>query len=428
MTFPDGSAMDLHQVVALCSELSSVATADGDLGQVVALVAGRAGVWAAVVDDALTVLALSGGPDRGEADLLGEALETDKEAVSQLISAAARMRRALSLPAFGAAAVSLVVAPILVGDDSVAYLLTAGHDADETGEDTRIMVTEHAAMVSAVILGRRRVVAIAAGRARRELFDGLVLVGDRTEADIDGWARHLGIEPGHRQRVLLTAVESPTGAAVPAVTELVEHLIATRCPIATVVNRGTEVVALVPGDDDAGLAGMLTGLARLCHRTVTERFPGVRVIAGLSDPHTGAVRISTSYGQARRAVDIGRTFPGLPEVTVFADLGVHRLLAQVREVAELGRFTRHVLGALLDYDRANGTGYCETLSVYFRENGSPQRAGALLHAHPNTVTYRVRRAEEIAGLDLGYYPDRLAVQLALEIRNGLGGDGCATAS
>jgi len=62
-----------------------------------------------------------------------------------------RWRRALSLPAFGSSAVSLVVAPILVGDDSVAYFLTAGRDSGETAEDTRIMVTEHAAMVSAVI-------------------------------------------------------------------------------------------------------------------------------------------------------------------------------------------------------------------------------------------------------------------------------------
>lgn len=423
-SLPDHAGMDLHQVLALCSELSSVATADGDLDQVVALVAARAGVWAAVVDDSLSVLALSGKP----ADPSADVLENDREAVSQLISAAARMRRALSLPAFGTSAVSLVVAPILVGDESVAYLLTAGQDADETGEDTRIMVTEHAAMVGAVILGRRRVVAIAAGRARRELFDGLVLVGDRTAADIDGWARHLGIEPGHRQRVLLTTVDSPQGAPAPAVTDLIEHLIALRCPIATVVNRGTEVVALVPGDDDAALARKLTGLARLCHKTVTARFPDVRVLTGLSDPHTGAVRIAASYDEARRAVAIGRAFPGLPDVVVFADLGVHRLLAQVRDDAELTRFTRHVLGELLDYDRANGAGHCETLAVYFRENQSPQRAAALLHTHPNTVTYRIRRAEEIAGLDLGSYTDRLAVQLALEILHGLGGDACATSS
>jgi sugar diacid utilization regulator len=414
---------DLRHVVALCGELSSLATTDCDLEQIVNVVAARAGVWAAVVDDALTVLAVGADAARhaGEEQPTG-VLDSDPEAVSQLVAAAARMRRALSLPALGASAVSLVVAPILVGDDSVAYLVTAGHDADETGEDARIMVTEHAAMVCAVVLGRRRVVAIAAGRARRELFDGLVFVGDRTEADVEGWARHLGIEPDQRHRALVTALYSPAGTPTPAATDLVEHMITTRCPAATVVNRDTEVVALVPGDDDAELARRLTALARLCREAVTARHPEVRLIAGLGDPHTGAARIGASYDEARRAVDIGRLMTGLSDVTVFAELGVHRLLAQVHPTSELGGFARDVLGDLIDHDRTNGTDYCATLTAYFRENGSPRRAAALLHTHPNTVAYRIHRVEKITRLDLGSYSDRLAVQVALEIVNGLGGN------
>lgn len=415
---------DLHQAVALCGELSSLATTDCDLDRIVTVVARRAGVWAAVVDDALSVLARCAGA-AGPADgaRLTEVLDSDPEVVAQLVAEAGRMRRALSLPASGASAVSIVVAPILVGDDSVACLVTAGHDADETGEDARILVTEHAAMVCAVVLGRRRVVAIAAGRARRELFDGLVLVGDRTEeADAEGWARHLGIEPDQRHRVLVAALYSSSGVPVPAATDMVEHMITARCQAATVVNRDAEVVALVPGDDDAELGRRLTSLARLCREAVTARFPGTRLVAGLGDPHTGAVRISTSYNEARRAVDIGRLMTGLSDVTVFAELGVHRLLAQVRDPGGLSGFAREVLGELIDHDQAYGTDYRVTLTAYFHENGSLRRVAALLHTHPNTVAYRVHRAEKIAGFDLGSYSDRLAVQVALEIVNALGGD------
>jgi sugar diacid utilization regulator len=426
MTVPRDELGDLHHVVALCSELSSLATTDSDLQQVVSTVAQRAGVWAAVVDGSLSVLAQWASP-AGEQRYAG-VLDGDPDAVSQLIEAAARMRRAVSLPAWGASAVSLVVAPILVGDDSVAYLMTAGYDAEETGEDFRIMVTEHAAMVSAVILGRRRVVAIAAGRARQELFDGLVLVSDRTEADIQTWARHLGIEPDERQRVLVAEPHSDARIPGPAVTDLVEQMITTRCPAAIVVNRATEIVALVPGDDDARLTRRLAELARLCCRSVIARFPGVRLTAGLSDPHTGAVDIGKSYAEARHAADVGRLMPGLPDVTVFAELGVHRLLAEVRDPSRLEGFARGVLGELIDYDRANGTRYCATLTAYYRQNSSLQRAAALLHTHPNTVAYRVRRAGEIIRLDLGSYADRLAVQVALEIVNGLGGSTCAISS
>jgi sugar diacid utilization regulator len=409
MTVSRDEFADLRQVMALCSELSSLAATDCDLQQIVTVVGERAGVWAAVVDDSLAVLALSTGRP-------GSILDSDPHAVSELIAAAARIRRALSLPALGAGAYSLVVAPILVGDAAVAYVVTAAHDAEETSEDARIMVTEYAAMVGAVILGRRRVVAIAAGHARRELFDGLVLIGERPDAA--EWARHLGIEPDQRHRVLAMALSSPAGTPAPLATDMVEHIVATRRPDAIVVNRGTEVVVIAPGDDDASLRRMLTDLARLCRRTVTARFPDVRLVAGLSDPHDGVTGIGASYAEARRAVETAEVMAGASDVAVFADLGVHRLLSQVRDTGELGRFTRDVLGALIDYDRANGTDYCATLAAYLRENGSRQRAAALLHTHPNTVAYRVHRAEGIIGVDLGSYADRLTVQVALEVLAG----------
>ena len=61
-----------------------------------------------------------------------------------------------------------------------------------------------------------------------------------------------------------------------------------------------------------------------------------------------------------------------------------------------------------------------TLACYFRENNSPQRASRILHVHPNTVAYRVKRIEEITGLRLDNYSDRLIAQVALEILDSLG--------
>ncbi|MGD0701237.1 MAG: helix-turn-helix domain-containing protein [Trebonia sp.] len=58
-------------------------------------------------------------------------------------------------------------------------------------------------------------------------------------------------------------------------------------------------------------------------------------------------------------------------------------------------------------------------ACYFRENNSPQRASRLLHVHPNTVAYRIKRIEEITGLRLDNYRDRLIAQVALEILDAL---------
>jgi DNA-binding PucR family transcriptional regulator len=198
----------------------------------------------------------------------------------------------------------------------------------------------------------------------------------------------------------------------------VERVLLTRCHAATVVNRGTEVVAVVAVDDPSPRP--LAQAAALCKTTVEARFPGTVVCTGIGNPYTGAARISTSYAEARHAVDTTTLMSGLGGVVTFAELGISRLLARVRDVADLHEFARDVLGDLIEHERAHGSDYLATLTVYFNENNSPQRSARRLHTHPNTVAYRVRRIEEITGLSLSSYSDRLMLQVALEIVNGLG--------
>ena len=65
------------------------------------------------------------------------------------------------------------------------------------------------------------------------------------------------------------------------------------------------------------------------------------------------------------------------------------------------------LGKLSMHEHEHKSEYLTTLACYFRKNNSPQRASRILHVHPNTVAYRVKRIEEITGLRLDNYTDRL---------------------
>lgn len=416
----------LRDIVTIYSELSGLASQDTDASTVLRLVAGRVGGSAAVVDAHLEVLASAAADDADPGALAG-VLTGERAALARLVATAALTRRALTLPAADEDAPSVVVAPIILGDEPAAYLLTATPDEEGQTEDTRLMVTEHAAMICGIVLGRARVVAAAAGQARRELFEGLLLLGDRADADFDSWARHLGIKPDQRHRVLTTVFRTWGSAesrvAVPTTREtevaaVVEHLLLTRCAAATVVNRGAEVVAVVA--ETSGAVADLAAVATLCKTAVETRFPGTALSAGIGNAYTGAARISTSYAEARHALDTTALMSGLGGVVAFADLGIARLLARVRDVRDLQDFARDVLGELIEHERAHGTDYLATLTVYFNENNSPQRSAKRLHMHPNTVAYRVRRIEEITGLSMSSYSDRLMLQVALEIVNGLG--------
>ena len=58
----------------------------------------------------------------------------------------------------------------------------------------------------------------------------------------------------------------------------------------------------------------------------------------------------------------------------------------------------------------------ETLERYLLRFGDVRAAAADLHIHPNTLRYRVRRAEQILGMSLDDPDARLLLQIQLLAR------------
>ncbi|WP_063037142.1 PucR family transcriptional regulator [Nocardia pseudovaccinii] len=79
-------------------------------------------------------------------------------------------------------------------------------------------------------------------------------------------------------------------------------------------------------------------------------------------------------------------------------------------------FVTDVLGSLADNDDATRR-IAMTLSAYLGENRSRNRAADRLSIHPNAVSYRVRRAEELLGRSVDI--DTLDLRVALAMLPGL---------
>ncbi|MFB9739934.1 PucR family transcriptional regulator [Pseudonocardia sulfidoxydans] len=416
----------LRRVVSMCGHLSALASQNTELADVVALLADGAAAGVVVLDRRLDVLARAGVGDRDVVSALRD--QAGVTGLRTVLAAAARNRRALTVPGTAGAGSATIVAPVSVGEDVSGYLVTttpcpsavSSPGAGELTEDMRLLVTEHAAMVCGVVLGRELVVTAAAGRARQELVEGLLLARDRDDPEIDRWAQHLGFEPG---RGYCAVAIGSAGDRAPVVFGTVEAAAARLVPDAIVATRSDEVVALVPAPQAGGSpVDAARVLAAGCLAATAGR-TGMRtpVAAGVGNPCRSAAEISRSYTEARHALLAGERLGGTGSVTAFADLGIHRLLLRVPDVADLRGFAEEVVGALIAEERNGGMEYLATLSAYFEHNNSPRRAAEKLHVHPNTVSYRIRRIEEITGLSLDVRRDRLMAEVAVEILDALGG-------
>ena len=108
--------------------------------------------------------------------------------------------------------------------------------------------------------------------------------------------------------------------------------------------------------------------------------------------------------------------------------GTDRLVATIDDVrlsALLSRFSETVaadhdlyeqkLAPLIDADRTRNTAYLDALGAYFEAFGDYTAAATRLHIHPNTLRYRLRKAEELSGMRLDDPDERLAVMLLLRL-------------
>src|SRR6202042_2146067 len=226
----------LRELVTVYRHLSGLAMQDADLAGVVQLM------------DVQTA-ASPGLPPEKAAALVREHVVHPR--LGQVLRASRLSQRALRLPNVGGVP-AIIVAPILVGDEVPSYLITLDPAEESFGEDMSLVVTEHAATICGVILGRERVVAAAARRVRDDLVEGLLLGRGRDAADAARWAAHLGYDPARDHHVMAIAFDLPPSPDVAAqrqrIWESVEHFIGSRAPEAIVSARESEVVVVVTTD------------------------------------------------------------------------------------------------------------------------------------------------------------------------------------
>jgi len=440
----------LRELVTVYQHLTGLTLQDADVSTVLQLLARRTAATVAVVSRGLEVMAAA-APDVAEEDVARQVRDyVAARRLGTVLNSTAQTRRSLRLPDSGGST-GVIVAPILVGDDVPAYLMTFGSGEQRDLGDMSLLVTEHAATICGVILGRERVVAAAARQVRDDLVEGLLLGAGHGNGEVGRWARHLGYDATREHRILAIAIEATgsagaVGSAVALwkrVATAIDHFFATRMTGAIIAIRDGEVVIVVPdGDGPAGgyggsspravPAGGYGGssprataapppsaeasrLSLACVARMRDLFPEAVVTVGIGGSCRDPAEIARSYGQARRTIDAVVRLGRQGQVVAFEDLGIHRLLLQVPDLAELRSFATEILGELDRQDPQRGAELLATLACYFRENNSPQRTAQSMHVHPNTVAYRIRRVQEITGLRLDTYRDRLMAQVAIEI-------------
>ncbi|MGF0034153.1 PucR family transcriptional regulator [Bariatricus sp. SGI.154] len=124
--------------------------------------------------------------------------------------------------------------------------------------------------------------------------------------------------------------------------------------------------------------------------------------------------IHRSYENAYTAYDLTKT--AIPKnLLSYDELGIYKLLADVKEKSIYPAFVQETLGKLMEYDKEQETNYMEILEAYFENECSIIHTSQALYCHKNTLTYKLNKIKEVLGYDILSNENRTKIMVAIYI-------------
>jgi DNA-binding PucR family transcriptional regulator len=164
------------------------------------------------------------------------------------------------------------------------------------------------------------------------------------------------------------------------------------------------LVRLAPNDEER----MLERIRRI-HGELAEP-----VAVGVSNPCAGAASFAAGFEEAWHALVGTSVLQAEPGVMTYDELGAYKYLLRMSLDPGARDTHRDAIRRLAEYDAQRSTFLLRTLEEFLRRRGSIAATASALYVHPNTLRQRLRRIQELSGLDLRR-DDWLMVEIALKL-------------
>jgi GAF domain-containing protein len=134
---------------------------------------------------------------------------------------------------------------------------------------------------------------------------------------------------------------------------------------------------------------------------------------GISNPCKGAASFQAGFEEAGHAL-LGSVIRGTSGVMTYEELGPYKYLLRMSLDSTVRDPQRDLIAKIAEYDRQRQTSLLRTLEEFLRRRGNISATAEALYVHPNTLRQRLRRIQEISGLDLRK-EDWLLIEIAVKM-------------
>lgn len=152
--------------------------------------------------------------------------------------------------------------------------------------------------------------------------------------------------------------------------------------------------------------------------TLELQMPEYKFTIGIGRAYETLEDLALAYEDAAFSLKMGsKIFKSGKNVYAYDDLIIYHLLYKYPSNPILERLYNNGVGKILSYDKENNTTLFETVHVLVKCNFVYSEAADKLYIHRNTFYQRIKRVEEVTGLDMNSSETRLILQLGFKIHD-----------
>jgi sugar diacid utilization regulator len=215
------------------------------------------------------------------------------------------------------------------------------------------------------------------------------------------------VAPGRAQAVLDDADRAALDAAIARASRAVTP----RRVLAA--SRLDHAVLVISARDHGAGRGETEAVVSDLSEALEKEAPGIDGFIGVGRVVDGLADAPRSYQQARHAATVARQVRTLGRVVRHDALGVYAVLAALPDGAGVDLLPAGLV-RLLHCERGRES-FLTTIECYLDHAGDARATSVALAVHRATLYYRLRRAEELGGIDLSDGAQRLAMHVGIKL-------------
>jgi purine catabolism regulator len=179
-------------------------------------------------------------------------------------------------------------------------------------------------------------------------------------------------------------------------------------------NKNSSINILIMFETDKNIDKKIVVLVKSIEQILKSKIVNMENCFGVGRNYLGLKNVYKSLRDASKAVEAFGSYTN-DEIIFFDKLGIYKIFCNDILKDELIDFYNLALIKLVEYDNKRDANLVGTLEMYFEENGNLKKMSEKLFTHYNTILYRMKRIQEICGVDINKRSERYNLETALEI-------------